>query len=101
MNSMPRTYPASVRDGDNDFLGIDPLHCMALAERYAGQVGLHIGNRAGRLSIRVHRDSAGIEVTVEQHTVNLDRVIAGTRLLLQNMGDIAAVQVHLTTMTRF
>ena len=74
------------------FLGIDPLHQIALADRYRGQTCLHIGNRAGRLSIRAQRDSAGIEITVEQHTVNLDRVIGGTRLLLQHMGDLAAVR---------
>lgn len=89
--STPAYEPGWTQDG-HTFYGIDPLHQAVLRDRYAGQVGLHIGNRAGRLSLRVHRDSAGIEITAEQHTVNLDRVIAGTRLLLQHMGDLAAVR---------
>jgi hypothetical protein len=92
MNALPYIDPRALAADFHTFLGIDPLHCVALADRYGAHYCLHIGNRAGRLSIRVQRDSAGIEVTVEQHTVNLDRVIAGTRLLLQHMGDLAAVR---------
>lgn len=92
MNAAPHIDPRVLPEDHHTFLGIDPLHQLELARRYGAQPCLHIGNRAGRLSIRVQRDSAGIEVTVEQHTVNLDRVTAGTRLLLQHMGDLAAVR---------
>lgn len=88
MSAQPHIDPRVLPAGDHTFLGIDPLHCAVLRARYAGQVGLHIGNRAGRLSIRVHHDSAGIEITAEQHTVNLDRVISGTRALLTASSDL-------------
>lgn len=87
--------PANVQAVLDEFhrcLGIAPLHEFELARRYGAQPCLHIGNRAGCLTVRVQRDSAGIEVTVEQHIGDLERVSAGTRLLLQHPGDLAAVR---------
>lgn len=73
------------------FLGVGALHQHALMQRYGNGDCLHIATRAGVLSIRVLRDSSGIELTADLHAPKLDRISSGTRLLLQDDADINIV----------
>ncbi len=94
MNAAPHIDPRVLPANRHTFLGIGELHARALVNRYGDTPCLHIGTRAGPLSIRAQRDSAGIEITAEQATSSLGRVMSGCRALFTDHTDIEIAVVR-------